>query len=161
MQLPKHPESFFLDVGNWHWKSGVVKGARDRDAVQRYFEALDQDFLGQAIRERYAFDGQIGSDGVVGDTGKQVDELIICDLQDFLDEDDDRIEPTRVLLQQGAGNVNDPGIELVREILSMIEADPPSARRKRALRTRLLAFLEENELDLEKVDRVLHILTEE
>ena len=148
----------FLDLRNWDWDASLVEYARDKAAVQRYFEALDAGILGQAIRERYAFDGQIGPDGIVDDIEMTVDELVISDLQELLDEDDDRLPPTHTLLTQGLANTNDPGIELVRTIVGMIEADPPAARRKRALRTRVQAFLEEEHMDLDKTDRVLDIL---
>lgn len=126
--------------------------------MQRYFEALDAGFLGQAIRERYAFDGQIGPDSIVEDTGLRVDDLVLSDLQETLDDDDYRLDATKALLTQGLANSDDPGIELVRKMVSMIEADPPAKRRRRSLRTRLLDFLDENELDLEKVDRLIDVL---
>lgn len=161
MRIPEDLDLCFTDVSNWNWNTDLVRIARDRSAVQRYFEALDQGFLSQAIRERYAFDGQVGPDSIVQDTGMRIDELVISDLQEYLDEDDDRLEATKMVLTQGLANTEDPGIELVRTMISMMNADPPAARRKRSIRAQLLEFLEEHELDLGKVDRLVDILFEE
>ncbi|KAH6973108.1 hypothetical protein BKA56DRAFT_620470 [Ilyonectria sp. MPI-CAGE-AT-0026] len=161
MRIPEDLDLCFTDVSNWNWNTDLVRIARDRGAVQRYFEALDQGFLGQAIRERYAFDGQVGPDGIVQDTGMRIDELVISDLQEYLDDDDDRLEATKMVLTQGLANIHDPGIELVRTMISMMDADPPAARRKRSIRAQLLEFLEEHELDIGKVDRLVDILFEE
>ncbi|KAH7165184.1 hypothetical protein EDB81DRAFT_778801 [Dactylonectria macrodidyma] len=159
MRIPE--DLCFTDVSNWDWDNGVVQIARDRGAVQRYFEAIDQGFIGQAIQERYAFDGQVDQEGIVQGTGMRIDEMVISDLQECLDENDDRLEATQMVLTQGLANTDDPGIELVRTMVNMMDADPPAARRKRSLRANLLEFLEENELDLGKVDRLVEILLEE
>ncbi|KAH7145447.1 hypothetical protein B0J13DRAFT_524985 [Dactylonectria estremocensis] len=162
MRIPS--DLCFIDVTNWDWNTDVVKITRhrgDSGAVQRYFEALDKGFLGQAIRERYAFDGHVGADGIVQDTGMTIDELVTSDLQENLDEDDDRLEATQEVLTQGLANTDDPGVELVRTMISMMDADPPAARRRRALRVDLIGFLETRELDIGKVDRLVDIMLEE
>ncbi|KAH7140851.1 hypothetical protein EDB81DRAFT_948618 [Dactylonectria macrodidyma] len=161
MQIPRGVTLCFVDLPNWEWDKDAVRNAQDRGAVQRYFEALDRGFLGLAIRERYSFHSPIGPDGIVDDTGMQLYELILSYLQEYMDEDDDRLEATKAVLTEGLANTDDPDIELVRQMVSMMEADPPAARRKRALRADVLGFLEEHDLDLSKVDRVLDILLEE
>jgi hypothetical protein len=158
MLITYDEDKSFIEVANWDWNASLVECARDKAAVQRYFEAIDSGFLGQAIRERYAFDGQISLGGIVDDTGLPIDELVISDLQELLDDDDDRLPATQALLTQGLANTNDPGIEPVRTMVSMMEANPPAARRKRALRARVQAFLDEEGLDLDKTDRLLDIL---
>ncbi|KAF7557971.1 hypothetical protein G7Z17_g248 [Cylindrodendrum hubeiense] len=160
MRLP-NVDLCFVDVSNWDWNTDVVRIAHDRGAVQRYFEALDRGFIGQAIRERYTFDGQVGPDGIVQGTGMRIDELVISDLQEVLDDNDDRLEATQMVLSQGLANTDDPGIELVRTMVSMMEADPPAARRTRVLRADILSFLEDHELDVEKLDRLVDIMLEE
>ncbi|KPM39758.1 hypothetical protein AK830_g6817 [Neonectria ditissima] len=161
MLLPRDADLCFVDLANWDWDTDAVQNARDRGAVQRYFEALDRGFLGQAIRERYSFHGQIGSDDIVDGTGMRLNELIISYLQEYLDENDDRLEATKAVLTEGLANTDDPGIELVRQMVSMMDTDPPAARRRRALRDDVLGFLEEHDLDVNKVDRVLDVLLEE
>lgn len=161
MRVPNASETCFTDLSNWDWDADLARCAQDRGAVRRYFEALDKGFLGEAIRERYAFDGQVGPDGIVEDTEMTVDELVVSDLQELLDDDDDRLDNTRDFLSRGLVNTDDPGIELVRTMVGMIDGDPPAARRRRALRTELIGFLEENRLDVSKVDRVLDIMLEE
>ncbi|KAF7544310.1 hypothetical protein G7Z17_g10054 [Cylindrodendrum hubeiense] len=161
MRISKDVDLCFIDLANWEWDADAVRNAQDRGAVQRYFEALDRGFLGQAIRERYSFHGQLGPDGIVDSTGMHINELVISYLQEYLDENDDRLEATKMVLTEGLVNIDDPGIELVRQIVSMMDADPPAARRKRALRADVLSFLEDHELDLGEVDSVIDILIEE
>ncbi|KAH7160522.1 hypothetical protein B0J13DRAFT_541270 [Dactylonectria estremocensis] len=161
MRIPRNVDLCFVDLANWDWDTDAVRNAQDRGAVRRYFEALDRGFLGQAIRERYSFHGQIGSNGIVDGTGMHLNELIISYLQEYLDENDDRLEATKTVLTEGLLNTDDPGIELVRQMVSMMDADPPAARRKRALRVDVLGFLEEHDLDISKADRVLDVLLEE
>ena len=83
-----------LDIANWDMQHGLARIAKDRAALQRYFEALDQGLLGRAIRERYLVDGQSQPNGTIGSTGLSIDELIVSDMQEYIDEDDDRLPAT-------------------------------------------------------------------
>lgn len=119
------PYNFFLDVDLGDYGCRLVRAAENSTAVDQYFVALEAGYLGQAIRERYAFDGQIGTGGIVGHTGLSIDELVVQDLKELLQDEGDleRIFETRKLLKGGLTSREDPGLELVKTLVMILDAD--------------------------------------
>jgi len=62
-------------------------------------DAFDNGWFGQAIRERYAFDGQITANGTVNSTDMLIDNLITSDMEGYLADDDDRLPATNETLR--------------------------------------------------------------
>lgn len=125
-----------LDVSSHgFWNSNIVTISPNDTAVNNYYDCLVKGWFGQAIRERYAFDGQVLDNGTVNSTDMVIDDLILSDLQDYLDEDDYRISDSKVAFEE-ALNWNatdcttDPGRELLEKIFTVLQNYNPLVKRE-------------------------------
>ena len=55
----------------------------------------------------------------------------MSDIQQYIDDDDDRLPATQTMLMQGLENKYDPGLELIRTLVEMLMAIPPVLRNAR------------------------------
>lgn len=128
----------FLDVAQGDWNCSVVNlaSSTNMSAVNNYMSHLSNGSLGQAIRERYAFDGQIETNSsgidIVSTVGVSIDELVIADMQGYLDDDDDRLSATNETLRSVLSNTDDPGHDLIQTLVAMLDTYQPGTLQRRA-----------------------------
>ncbi|KPM39759.1 hypothetical protein AK830_g6816 [Neonectria ditissima] len=131
-----------LDISSTnYWTSDVITNSVNETAVQNYHDCLQKGWFVQAIRERYAFQGQILDDGTVNLTNMLVDDLIISHLDGYLGEDDYRISKSKaVFLQASTWNTTDseqdPGRDLLQRISYTLQTYNPLAKRAESYETK-------------------------
>ncbi|THW92566.1 hypothetical protein D6D15_03042 [Aureobasidium pullulans] len=111
----------------------MQQGARNPTAVQRYLDCLSSGWLGQALIERYTYgespDTPQGMlriksiiDGKFVDWLKPVKDEIKDDLREILEKGhDDMMEVERDLYKKAMEGTDDPGKELLSELVEMID----------------------------------------
>ncbi|THY84911.1 hypothetical protein D6C95_08027 [Aureobasidium pullulans] len=111
----------------------MQQGARNSTAVQRYLDCLSRGWLGQALIERYTYgespDTPQGMlriksiiDGKFVDWLKPVKDEIKDDLREILEKGhDDMMEVERDLYKKVMKNTDDPGKDLLSELVEMID----------------------------------------
>ncbi|OBW66080.1 MAG: Uncharacterized protein AUREO_038500 [Aureobasidium pullulans] len=111
----------------------MQQGARNPTAVQRYLDCLSRGWIGQALIERYTYgespDTPQGMlriksiiDGNLVDWLKPVKDEIKDDLREILEKGhDDMMEVERDLYKKAMEGTDDPGKELLSELVEMID----------------------------------------
>ncbi|KAH7145446.1 hypothetical protein B0J13DRAFT_322587 [Dactylonectria estremocensis] len=110
-------ELLSLDVpqGDWNCSTVTIALTTNATALSGYVVMLAKGWVGAAIRERYAFDGQIETNAlgiaIILIISTSIDELVAADMQGYLDDDDDRLDATNETVQDGLANTDDPGCD--------------------------------------------------
>lgn len=111
----------------------MQQGARNPTAVQRYLDCLSRGWLGQALIERYTYgespdtpQGMLQTNGIIDEKFvewlKPVKDEIKDDLREILEKGhDDMYEVERDLYKKTMENTDDPGKELLSELVEMID----------------------------------------
>ncbi|KAH7145448.1 hypothetical protein B0J13DRAFT_524986 [Dactylonectria estremocensis] len=124
-----------LDTSSqYYWESDLVAISLNDTAVNNYYDCLQKGWFGQAIRERYAFDGQVLDNGTVNGTDMLIDDLILSESEEYLEENDDRIAESQVAFRQAvAWNATDttldPGRDLLEKIFQVFQEYSPLVKR--------------------------------
>ncbi|KPM39763.1 hypothetical protein AK830_g6818 [Neonectria ditissima] len=88
-------------------------------------DMLTKGWLGQAIRERYAFDGRVEANAsginVVGYNNLPIDDLVAEHMQGYLEDDDDRLTHTNETLRAALANAQDPGHDLLQTLVDLMD----------------------------------------
>jgi len=110
----------------------ILPWAKNSAAVHRYVDCLHRGWLGQALRERYSFDDPedtprgllrancIQSDGKYVEWLKPINDQIKEDLHDCVEENHNCIPVTRDTFVEGLRRTDDPGLELLQELVEMM-----------------------------------------
>ncbi|KAH7140850.1 hypothetical protein EDB81DRAFT_761312 [Dactylonectria macrodidyma] len=121
----------FIDIPKNAWNNTLIQISliHNSSAVHNYMDMLAKGWLGQAIRERYAFDGQVEKNAsgieVVGYNNLPIDELVIEHLQGYLEEDDDRLAATNKTLRAALSETEDPGHNLLQAMVDLMDTYQP------------------------------------
>jgi len=111
----------------------MQQGAKNLAAVQRYLICLERGWLGQALIERYTYTQppetptgmvQIKSirDGIFVEWLKPIEDEIKDDLRDLLRGGyDEMIGIERDIYAMAMANIEDPGRELLSQLVDMID----------------------------------------
>lgn len=135
----------------------ILQWANNPAAVHRYLDCLRRGWLGQAVRERYSFDNSasipegmlqtnsIQSDGTFVEWLEPIDDQIKEDLRGYISENDESIAVTRDAFIEGLQRTDDPGLDLLQELVEMmrvgLEVRSSMAFAMDALLTRLITRL--------------------
>jgi len=111
----------------------MQQGAKNLAAVQRYLNCLERGWLGQALIERYTYGqspetpaGMLQTnsirDGVFVEWLKPIEDEIKDDLREVLCGGyDEMIGIERDIYAKAMGNIEDPGRELLGQLVDMID----------------------------------------
>jgi len=111
----------------------IMQGARNFAAVHRYLDCLERGWLGQALIERYTYGqspetpaGMLQTnsirDGVFVEWLKPIEDEIKDDLRELLRGGyDEMIGIERDIYAKAMGNIEDPGRELLGQLVNMID----------------------------------------
>ncbi|KAH7140852.1 hypothetical protein EDB81DRAFT_885558 [Dactylonectria macrodidyma] len=130
-----------LDISsNGYWTTDVIVNAVNETAVNNYYDYLQKGWFGQAMRERYAFQGQILDDGTVNLTNMLVDDLILSHLGGYLEDADYRIPKSKAMFLQAStwnttDSEKDPGRDLLENVSYLLQTYNPLVKRADAYET--------------------------
>ncbi|THW71638.1 hypothetical protein D6D19_07212 [Aureobasidium pullulans] len=111
----------------------MQQGARNPTAVQRYLDCLSRGWIGQALIERYTYgespdtpQGMLQTNGIIDgkfvEWLKPVKDEIKDDLREILEGGyEDMIAVERDIYEKAMEDSNDPGKELLSELVEMID----------------------------------------